>query len=244
MKRKAGFLLWPAVLTGMIVLIFLRKRGQKGMEDRTSPVPGQGLYRFWAPVYDLLFGATYKRARQRTVYLLELKPGERLLIPGVGTGLDLPLVPEGVQVTGVDISLEMLQLAARKPSQAGVELVQMDAQRLELPSKSFDAALLNLIVSVAPDGRAVFQEAWRALKPGGRLVLFDKFLPEGQAVGFLRRTLGMFFLWIGTDINRRLCDVIGEVENAHIEVNEPSLFFGQYRILKLRKSVSDAYAED
>lgn len=235
MKRKNVHFLWPAVLTALIALILLQKRGQKVEEDRTSPVPGQDLYRFWAPVYDLLFGAPYKRARQRTVYLLELKPGERLLIPGVGTGLDFPFIPAGVQVMGVDISIEMLHLAARKPSQAEVELIQMDAQRLELPSESFDAALLNLIVSVAPDGRAVFQEAWRALKPGGRLVMFDKFLPEGQAVGFLRNALGGLFLWIGTDINRRLRDVLGQVANARIEINEPSLFFGQYRILKIKK---------
>ena len=235
MKRKDIFLVLSALLAGLATLFFLSKKRQP-VENHPKAVPSQGLYHLFAPVYDLMFGGTYAKARQRTVHLLRLQPGERLLISGVGTGLDLPLIPAGTEVTGVDISSDMLRVAGKKFSRAAVELVQMDAQQLDLPAETFDAALLNLIVSVAPDGRAVFQEAWRALKPGGRLVLFDKFLPEGQAVGLLRNILGGFFRWIGTDINRRLSDVLGEIENAEVEINEPSLFFGQYRILKIIKS--------
>lgn len=179
----------------------------------TIPGPNQALYHRFARFYDFLFNAAYAGARKRSVALLDLRPGERLLISGVGTGLDLPRIPAGVQVTGVDISAEMLREAAKKYSLASVELRQMDAQCLEYPAESFDAALLNLIVSVAPDGRAVFQEAMRALKPRGRLVLFDKFLPEAQSVTLPRAALGALFRWIGTDINRRLSSITGAVED-------------------------------
>lgn len=216
-----------ALSIAILTAYLLKKR-------RYGNLPNQSVYRFYAPLYDALFGPTYARARLRAAGLLDLRPDERLLIPGVGTGLDLPLVPPGVQVTGIDVSAEMLAQARVKAAGREIDLRVMDAQALDLPSGSFDAALLSLIVSVAPDGRRVFAEAVRVLKPGGRLVLFDKFAPDGKALTPMRRLLGAMISLIGTDVNRRLSEIIGSAP-VEIELDEPSLFGGQYRILFLRK---------
>ena len=63
------------------------------------------LYRLWAPVYDGLFERISASGRCRAVSLLAARSGERILLPGVGTGLDLPLLPGGALITGIDLSI-------------------------------------------------------------------------------------------------------------------------------------------
>jgi phosphatidylethanolamine/phosphatidyl-N-methylethanolamine N-methyltransferase len=172
------------------------------------------IYRAWAPVYDLVMGPFSGRARAQAIKLLDLRSGERLLIPGVGTGMDLPLIPPSVSVVGIDISPEMLAKARLKVSRNHVALMEMDAQTLDFADGSFDAVLFNLILSVVPDGAAAFRAAWRTLRPGGRAVIFDK---------------------LGTDPNRRLSDIIGRVPGLTIERDQASLLGGLYRILRLYK---------
>lgn len=193
------------------------------------------IYRYWAGVYDTLFGPLSASARRRAIAALNLQPGERLLLPGVGTGLDLPNLSPGVTAVAGDFSPAMLAQAARK-AQPHHGLHQQDAQQLPLPNSCCDAALLSLIVSVAPDGAAVCTEAWRVLKPGGRLVIFDKFLPEGASLTAPRRLLGEVIAHLGTDVNRRLSDILPDTPDLAVERNEPSLLRGQYRIVCLRKN--------
>jgi phosphatidylethanolamine/phosphatidyl-N-methylethanolamine N-methyltransferase len=193
------------------------------------------IYRAWAPVYDLVMGPFSGRARKQAIKLLDLRPGEQLLIQGVGTGMDLPLIPPGVSVVGVDINREMLAKAQLRIDGRPVTLLEMDAQTLDFADGSFDAVLFNLILSVVPDGAAAFREAWRTLRPGGRAVIFDKFLPENSELTSSRRLVGRIVSAIGTDPNRRLSDIIGVVPGLVIEQDVASLLGGLYRILRLYK---------
>jgi len=158
-----------------------------------------------------------------------------LLIPGIGTGLDLLYLPANVSVTGVDFSPAMLEQARAKIAGRDVTLLEMDAQHLDLADASFDAVLCTLSLSVIPDGRAAFGEAWRVLRPGGRIVIFDKFLPESGELTWRRRALGRVMSAFGTDPNRRLSDIIAGVSGLVIQQDELSLFRGQYRLLRLEK---------
>lgn len=194
-------------------------------------------YRLWAPVYDATVNRLFMPGRRRAMQLLDLQPGERVLIPGVGTGADLPLLPAGVEATGIDLSPGMLAKARRKLDRcpAAVRLIEGDAQALLVEPDSFDAAILNLILSVIPDGNACLRSALGALKPGGRAVIFDKFLPEGRSVSTGRRFMNLFSTLFGTDINRRLSDLMQDCPCV-ITHDEPSIAGGLYRVILLKKT--------
>ncbi len=188
--------------------------------------------------------------RGRALELLELLAGERVLIPGVGTGADLPFLPAGVEGVGIDLSPEMLAKAHLKLDRypASVQLIQGDAQALLVQPVFFDAVILNLILSVIPDGNACLRAALEALKPDGRVVIFDKFLPDGKPVSLFRRLINIFSTLLGTDINRRLGDLMKDCPCTVIW-DEPSIAGGMYRVILLRKTEltagwGDAYSSE
>jgi len=140
------------------------------------------IYRLWAPIYDSTVEHFFRPGRQRAMALLAPQPGEHVIIVGVGTGADLPLLPGGVKVIGIDLSGEMLKKARQKlpHCRADIQIIQGDAQMTCLPEDHFDAALLNLILSVVPDGTACLRETLRTLRIGGRIIVFPIFVLQGQ----------------------------------------------------------------
>jgi len=193
-------------------------------------------YRRWAPIYDATINHIFTSGRKRALSLLNLQPGENVLIVGVGTGADFPYLPAGVHATGIDLSPDMLAKARLKlpACRATVELIQGDAQVLLMPEDSYEAAILNLILSVVPHSRACLQSALRAVKIGGRLVVFDKFQPEDEKVTPGRRLMNFFSTRLGTDITRRFGDMLAGC-SCKILHDEPSLLGGMYRVILLRK---------
>jgi phosphatidylethanolamine/phosphatidyl-N-methylethanolamine N-methyltransferase len=194
------------------------------------------IYRGWAPVYDATMGPLYARGRARAVKSLQLRAGESVIAPGIGTGADIDSIPAEVRLTGIDLSPEMLAVAKRKATdRPGVTLEEGNAQALPYPDGSFDAALCNLILSVVPDGAAAFSEAWRVLKPGGRLAIFDKFLAEDGYVSGARRIIGKVAEAVGTDVNRKFSDIVGDRADLQVVSDQPAMLGGIYRVILLRK---------
>ncbi|MBI3175351.1 MAG: class I SAM-dependent methyltransferase [Chloroflexi bacterium] len=193
-------------------------------------------YRRWAPIYDATVNHLFAPGRRRALEVLSLQAGENVLIVGVGTGADLPYLPSGAKATGVDLSPDMLAKARLKLDlcPASVTLIEADAQELLAPENSFDAAILNLILSVVPDGRACLRSALRAVKPGGQLVVFDKFQAENEKITPMRRFMNSFSTRLGTDITRRFSDILVGCP-CKVVYDEPSLLGGMYRIILLQK---------
>lgn len=194
------------------------------------------IYRLWAPIYDAVLGRFFLPGRQRAIAAANLQPGERVLFVGVGTGADLPLLPKGVSVTGIDLSAEMLAVARKRLPlpEIDVRLIEGDAQMLLVEKEQFDVVFFNLILSVIPDAQRCFSGNLSALKPGGRVVIFDKFLPENSRLTNVRKLMNFFSTLFGTDITRLFSDIIKD-SNAIVVEDEPSLLNGLYRVIKLTK---------
>jgi ubiquinone/menaquinone biosynthesis C-methylase UbiE len=169
-------------------------------ETRSSVTEVQGnnwrrwRYSFLAPFYDL-GAAGHEAARRRAVDLLALAPGERVLVVGVGTGQDLAFLPRNVQVTAVDLSPAMLLRARRRHPDA--ELLVMEGERLDFPAGAFDAVLLHQVLEVAARPEVLLREAARVQVVGGRITVFDKFVPTDHRLApwrsALRRGLDVCF---------------------------------------------------
>ena len=151
----------------------------------------QKAYRRWAPFYDRTFGKIVEAGVQQTVERANSFTG-RLLEVGVGTGLALPHYASHLQVTGIDLSADMLAKAKARVAEHGVTnveaLIEMDATHMGFSDASFDIATAMYVMTVVPDPAAVMHEMARVVKQGGTVLVASHFSTQGLT-GVIERGL-------------------------------------------------------
>jgi len=129
------------------------------------------------------------------IAIAELQPGEVVLDLGSGGGIDCFLAarkvgPEG-RVIGLDMTPDMIRLARRNAKKIGAMNVEFDYGEMEdipLPDESVDVIISNCVINLSPDKDAVFGEAYRVLRPGGRMSVSDIVI-DGDLPQPIRRNL-------------------------------------------------------
>lgn len=205
------------------------------MTSNPTPQRIARTYQFYAPIYDMLFGAVLGPGRHAMARAVVQARPERLLEVGIGTGLMLADYPANTHITGIDLSPHMLDHARRRAvelARSNVVLEVMDAERMSFPDEAFDCVTLPYVLSVTTDPSRLVAEARRVCRKGGTIIVLNHFS-------------GSRFWWLLERSVRSIADRIGfrsdfgfdEHILAHdwkVESVLPVNLFGLSRLVVLR----------
>ena len=159
-----------------------------------------GVYDKLAKVYDFTFGPTLHPGRVQAIQRMGIRPGDRVLEVGVGTGINASLYPRDCAVTGIDLSSSMLEKARERVARKDirhVRLLEMDAASMQFADNSFDIVYAPYLISVVPDPVAVAREMHRVCRPGGRVIFLNHFRSPNRLLAWVERAISPFTVHIG-----------------------------------------------
>jgi len=175
------------------------------------------------------------------IALAELREGEVVLDLGSGGGIDAFLAAKKVgpkgKVIGVDMTEEMVQLAkenAEKMKTENVEFRLGEIEKLPLEDDMVDVVISNCVINLSPDKDKVFSEAFRVLKPGGRMLISD-IVTQGELPNEIRENLEMWAACVAGALDEKV--YLQKIMNAgfgKVEVIAKNDFMGMVSSLKVR----------
>lgn len=204
--------------------------------DAISPDNVIRTYRFYAPVYDWIFGAILEPGRRALAESVRRLSPASLLEVGVGTGLMLGQYPATTRIVGIDLSQEMLGVARGRAAKLGgdISLEAMDAEAMTFPDGAFDCVVLPYVLSVTPHPEKLIAEARRVCRRDGTIFILNHFK-------------GSRFWWLLERIVRSFASRIGfrsdfgfeeQIRNQGLEIVSvrPVNFMGLSKLVEIRNA--------
>jgi phosphatidylethanolamine/phosphatidyl-N-methylethanolamine N-methyltransferase len=168
------------------------------------------------PVYDFVFGAVLQAGRVAAIERMVIRPGDRVLEVGVGTGINTPLYPHDCRVTAIDLSAPMLERARERVTRLGlahVQLLEQDAAQMGFADDAFDAVYAPYVISVVPEPLTVVRQMRRVCRRGGRIVILNHFrTTAAPVVSWLERLVSPLTAHLGFRLDLELPGLLREAK--------------------------------
>ncbi len=170
------------------------------------------IYDIHSMFYDATFGRLVRRRIGKAISHMNIRPGDRILDLGIGTGVSLNYYPtDRGMVVGIDLSSGMLREARKKIREQGrsnAVVFQADAMRLPFAENTFDHVFISHVISVVSDPYHLVREAQRVAKPGKRIVIVNHFQSTNRFVAMLEKWLCPLCTKLGWRSDLALQDLI------------------------------------
>lgn len=183
-------------------------------------------YTLYNPFYNLISKYFYP-LRQQSIESLGLNKGDKVLILGAGTGLDLDHLSNDFSIFAIDITPSMIKKLNQRATELHLKVDSrvMDGSNLDFKDDHFDAVILHLIVAVIPDPVACLKETERVLKPGGKFTIMDKFVESGRSPSLVRKILNPITSFIATTVTRDIDELLQHTKLQKTYHNKLNSFF-------------------
>ncbi|MBX7230563.1 MAG: class I SAM-dependent methyltransferase [Bdellovibrionales bacterium] len=197
------------------------------------------IYHRYARFYNLCFGIFTNQGHLKAISQANLKEGEKVLEVGVGTGLSLPHYPTNVEVTGIDLSPQMLERAknlVKKESLHHVKDLQiMNAEKMTFADNTFDCVMAMHVSTVVGSPKNFADEMRRVCKPNGRILIVNYFHDSKTPLGKLSQFLVPYAKYIGFRPDLTLENFL-EQTNFIIEKQFPVNLFNVHSVFLVRNN--------
>lgn len=188
------------------------------MKDYTKSVKNK--YNRIAKIYDLIYGFMERKIMHELRKQLWGNVSGKVLEVGIGTGANIEYYPTDADITAIDFSENMIEIAARKATKFNrkVNILQMDVQALEFEKDTFDYIITTCVFCSVPDPIKGLSEIKRVCKDNGKIIMIEHVRSNYRILGRIMDIINPLTLLIqGVNINRK---TVENIKNVGITVNK------------------------